>query len=48
VQWLTGLAATLAHGAGLDPYTAVLLATAAIVAFGTLAFRLLPAPPPAR
>ena len=45
VQWLTGVAATLAHSAGRDPYTAVLLATAALVAMGTLAFRLLPAPP---
>ncbi len=45
VQWLTGLVATLAQGVGLDPYAAVLLATAALVATGTLAFRLLPAPP---
>jgi predicted MFS family arabinose efflux permease len=44
VQWLTGVAATLAHAAGIDPYTAVLLATATLVAMGTLAFRLLPAP----
>jgi len=45
VQWLTGVAATLAHSAGRDPYTAVLVAAAALVAMGTLAFRLLPAPP---
>ena len=44
VQWLTGVVATLAHSAGIDPYTAVLLATALLVATGTLAFRLLPAP----
>jgi predicted MFS family arabinose efflux permease len=48
VQWLTGLAATLAQQSGRDPYTAVLLATATVVALGTLAFRLLPAPPPTR
>ena len=44
VQWLTGVIATLAHEAGFDPYTAVLLGTAALVALGTLAFRSLPAP----
>jgi predicted MFS family arabinose efflux permease len=48
VQWLTGVAATVAHSAGTDPYTAVLLATAVLVAIGTLAFRLLPAPPARR
>jgi predicted MFS family arabinose efflux permease len=44
VQWLTGVIATLAHGWAVDPYAAVLLATAALVGAGTLAFRLLPAP----
>jgi predicted MFS family arabinose efflux permease len=44
VQWLTGVIATLALAAGFDPYTAVLLGTAALVALGTVAFRSLPAP----
>ena len=44
VQWLTGLVATLAQAAGVDPYTAVLLGTASLVALATLAFRVLPAP----
>ncbi len=48
VQWLTGVVATVADSAGIDPYTAVLLATAVLVAMGTLVFRLLPAPPAAR
>ena len=45
VQWLTGVVATVAHAARVDPYTAVLLATSLLVVMGTLAFRLLPAPP---
>lgn len=44
VQWLTGVFATAAHAAGIDPYTSVLSGTAAMVAIGTLAFMLLPAP----
>ena len=45
VQWLTGVVATVAHAARVDPYSAVLLATSLLVLMGTLAFRLLPAPP---
>lgn len=48
VQWLTGLVANLAHAAQMDTYGAVLLALAALVGFGALAFALLPAPPSVR
>ena len=45
VQWLTGVIATVGPGRlASTPYTAVLLGTAALVALGTLAFRVLPAP----
>lgn len=48
VQWLTGLVANYAHAAQLDTYAAVLLAIAALVGLGVLAFALLPAPPSVR
>jgi predicted MFS family arabinose efflux permease len=43
-QWLTGVVASLAQARGIEPYTAVLLAIAGLLALGTLAFRLLPQP----
>jgi len=44
VQWVTGVVAGAARSAQADAYTAVLLAIAALVALGALAFRLLPQP----
>ncbi|MCJ0765398.1 MFS transporter [Variovorax terrae] len=44
VQWLTGLVATYALAHGIEPYTAVLFAIAALLAMGALAFAALPAP----
>ena len=44
MQWVTGLAASLAAGRGADPYVAVMLTIAGMLAAGALAFRLLPAP----
>ncbi|HCL84961.1 MAG TPA: MFS transporter, partial [Comamonadaceae bacterium] len=44
MQWATGWIATLAAARGGDPYVAVMLAIAAVLAVGALAFRLLPAP----
>ncbi len=49
MQWLTGHVASTAVAAGAEPYAAVLLTIAALLAAGALAFGLLPkAPPPAR
>jgi predicted MFS family arabinose efflux permease len=48
MQWLTGVAATLATAHGVDPFEAVMGATAALLAVGACAFRLLPQPSPAR
>jgi len=48
VQWLSGLVASLAQARQGDPYTAVLLSIAGLVALGALAFVLLPAPPARR
>ncbi|WCM92252.1 MFS transporter [Acidovorax sp. NCPPB 2350] len=45
VQWVTGLAASVAAARGADPYAAVLLTIAGLLAAGALAYRLLPAPP---
>ncbi|MBP7566136.1 MAG: MFS transporter [Burkholderiaceae bacterium] len=42
MQWITGLAASAAHAAGLDPYTAVHLTIALLLAIGAIGFRLLP------
>ncbi|KQO19761.1 nitrate/nitrite transporter [Acidovorax sp. Leaf78] len=44
MQWATGLAASLAAARGADPYVAVMLTIAGMLAAGVLAFRLLPAP----
>ncbi|EJE54629.1 arabinose efflux permease family protein [Acidovorax sp. CF316] len=44
MQWLTGLAASLASARGADPYVAVMLSISALLAAGVLSFRLLPAP----
>lgn len=44
MQWVTGLAASLASERGADPYVAVMLTIAAMLAASALAFRLLPAP----
>ena len=48
MQWVTGLAASLAAARGADPYVAVMLTIAGMLAAGALTFRLLPAPAPAR
>jgi predicted MFS family arabinose efflux permease len=48
VQWLSGLVASVAQDRQGDPYTAVLLSIAGLVATGALAFMLLPAPPARR
>ncbi|HWI81297.1 MFS transporter [Ramlibacter sp.] len=48
MQWITGLVASAAQAARTDPYTAVLLAIAALLVLGALAFRTLPAPPATR
>ncbi len=44
MQWITGLAASLATARGADPYTAVMLTIAGLLAVGVASFRLLPAP----
>lgn len=44
IQWLSGVAATLAAGYGVDPLRAALLAIGAWLALGTLAFWRLPWP----
>ena len=44
MQWVTGVAASVAAAQGADPYVAVMLTIAAMLAAGTLAFRCLPAP----
>ncbi|MFY3383716.1 MFS transporter [Paracidovorax sp. MALMAid1276] len=45
MQWATGLAASVAAANGADPYVAVMLTIAGMLAAGVLAFRCLPAPP---
>mgnify|MGYP000028084742 CR=1 FL=1 len=44
MQWVTGVAASIAAAQGADPYVAVMLTIAAMLGVGALAFRLLPAP----
>ncbi len=44
MQWVTGLAASIAKAHGADPYVAVMLTIAGMLAAGALAFRCLPAP----
>jgi hypothetical protein len=46
MQWITGAVASMAHAQHADAFTAVLLAIAALLAAGALAFALLPAPRP--
>jgi len=48
MQWITGAVASLAHARHADAFTAVLLAIAAMLALGALAFALLPAPGPVK
>jgi len=48
MQWVTGVAASVAAARGTDPYVAVMLTIAGMLAVGALAFRLLPGPPSAR
>jgi MFS family permease len=45
MQWLTGVAASVAQSMRLEPYTAVLAAIAALLVAGCAAFAWLPAPP---
>ncbi|WP_298212575.1 MFS transporter [Acidovorax sp.] len=47
MQWVTGLAASLAAARGADPYVAVMLTIAGMLAVGAIAFKCLPAPAPA-
>ena len=44
MQWVTGVAASIAAAQGADPYVAVMLTIAAMLAAGALAFRCLPVP----
>ena len=44
MQWLTGLVAFAASAHGIEPFTAVLSAIAALLVAGALAFMVLPAP----
>jgi len=44
MQWVTGVAASVAAQRGTDPYVAVMLTIAGLLAAGLLAFRVLPAP----
>ncbi|WP_338798888.1 MFS transporter [Acidovorax sp. DW039] len=44
MQWITGMAATTAPGWGWEPYTAVLLTIAGLLAAAAAAFRWLPGP----
>ena len=45
MQWLTGIVASAASAQGVEPFTAVLLTIAALLAAGALAFTVLPGPP---
>ncbi len=45
MQWVTGLAATLAQSAGAEPFTAALLTMSAMLLIGALAFWKLPRAP---
>jgi len=44
MQWLTGVAASLATAHGVEPFTAVLGSIAALLALGAISFALLPQP----
>jgi hypothetical protein len=45
MQWLSGVAATLAPGQGIDSLRAALMTVSALLTLGTLAFWRLPWPP---
>ena len=45
MQWSTGVVASLAHAAGVETYSAVMGAIAAMLVLGAVLFRALPAPP---
>jgi predicted MFS family arabinose efflux permease len=45
MQWITGAVASMAHARQADPFTTVLIAIAALLAAGALAFALVPARP---
>jgi predicted MFS family arabinose efflux permease len=45
MQWLTGLAASIAIAHGIEPFAAVLASIAALLVAGALAFMVLPGPP---
>jgi MFS family permease len=44
MQWLTGLAASIAIDRGIEPFAAVLASIAALLVAGALAFMVLPGP----
>src|SRR6218665_1069999 len=44
MQWVTGIAASLAAARGIEPYAAVMLTIALMLVLGALAFKCLPAP----
>jgi hypothetical protein len=44
MQWLTGAVASMAHARQTDAFTAVLVATSALLTVGAIAFAWLPAP----
>src|SRR6218665_1308700 len=44
MQWVTGMAASLAPARGVEPYAAVMLTIALMLVLGALAFKCLPAP----
>jgi hypothetical protein len=44
MHWLTGVAATLAQQAQVDPFVAVMATSCAMLIAGAAAFRLLPSP----
>jgi len=44
MQWVTGIAASLAAARGVEPYAAVMLTIALMLVLGALAFKCLPAP----
>jgi len=45
MQWLTGIAASLAMSAGSEPYRWVFLTIGALLASGAAAYRFMPGPP---
>ncbi|MEG2047187.1 MAG: MFS transporter, partial [Comamonas sp.] len=45
MQWLTGIVAAWAEGRGIEPYQAVMVSIAAMLAVASTAFRFLPSSP---